>query len=602
MNILQMRKYSSLAGILLAFVLFIGSTTILVQASDPTIVQVIPFGQTVSAGQTFTINISCTPGQPIKSFELKVSFNPSLLQANSVTEGNIFHGYTTFFSNGIINNIAGTIINIYNLIMGPDCISDPGSFVSISFTAKSLSGTSTIDLYAVGVTNAVGYVTISVSDGSVTVLGGNQPPVFSGISLGNGTTGVSIGTPSLSLMIRDPEGDLFNWSITTIQNIGSNIGISATNGSKACGISGLAYSTTYHWYISCKDVGSKQWKNASYWFTTESEPTGGNPPGGGGYTPPGETEENGAGIKNNPPDIPTKPMGPTLIERGVTYTYTSSASDPDGDQVRLRFDWGNGTLSNWSPFFDSNTSISSSYSWNSISTYSIRVIAQDENGTNSSWSPTLSVTISETNNENESPIPNINAPGNASSNHSILFDASGSYDPDGVIVSYFWDFGDGEIDTSKNPIHTYKNPGQYTVTLTVTDSSGITSSKSIVVTVAAGVEASDQNKHDFLAFPINVILIGTTLAIAICLMLFFRNKKKLFLTKWSIVRQHKMLEQLDAETAKLSHAIEQKSITKKYSTREETKKSISHESSEERIEKKVDDVLFSKMLEKIDKM
>ena len=602
MDILRRRKYSSLAGISLALVLFIGSTTIPVQALDPTIIQVIPLGQIVSAGQTFIINITCSPGQPIKSFELKVSFNPSLLQANSVTAGNIFQGYTTFFNNGIIDNTAGNIINIYNLIIGPECTSDPGSFVSISFTAKSLSGISTIVLYDVGVTDAVGYVTIGVSDGSVTVLAGNQPPVFSQISPGNGSTDISISTSSLSLMIRDPEGDLFNWSITTIQNIGSNNGISATNGSKACSISGLAYSTTYHWYISCKDVGSKQWKNASYWFTTESEPTGGNPPGGGGYTPPGETEENGGGIKNNPPDIPTKPMGPTLIERGVTYTYTSSASDPDGDQVRLRFDWGDGTLSNWSPFFNSNTSISSSYAWNSISTYSIRVIAQDENGTNSSWSPTLSVTISETNNENESPVPDISAPEIVFSNQSILFDASGSYDPDGVVVSYFWDFGDGEIDTSKNPIHTYKNPGQYTVTLTVTDSSGITSSKSIIVSVGAGAEASGQNKQEFLAFPLNVVLIGTILAIAICLILFFRDKIKLFLTKRNIVRENKMREQLDAETATLSHTLEQKSKSKKYSTGEGTKNAISHDSSEESIEKKVDDILFSKMLDKIDKM
>ncbi|MBE3139597.1 MAG: PKD domain-containing protein, partial [Thermoplasmata archaeon] len=114
-------------------------------------------------------------------------------------------------------------------------------------------------------------------------------------------------------------------------------------------------------------------------------------PSGGGFFP--DTNETKL---NKPPNTPMKPSGPTFIERGVTYTYTSSAFHPDGDQVRIRFDWGDGTLSNWSAFFDSNTSISSSYAWNSISTYSIRVIAQDKNGTNSSWSPTLSVTISET--------------------------------------------------------------------------------------------------------------------------------------------------------------------------------------------------------------
>jgi PKD repeat protein len=38
--------------------------------------------------------------------------------------------------------------------------------------------------------------------------------------------------------------------------------------------------------------------------------------------------------------------------------------------------------------------------------------------------------------------------------------------------SYFWDFGDGEDSTEQNPIHIYNEPGQYTVTLTVTTSWG----------------------------------------------------------------------------------------------------------------------------------
>ncbi len=49
-----------------------------------------------------------------------------------------------------------------------------------------------------------------------------------------------------------------------------------------------------------------------------------------------------------------------------------------------------------------------------------------------------------------------------------------SSDPDGSIVSWLWDFGDGTTSTDQHPAHTYDSPGTYTVSLTVTDSAGLT--------------------------------------------------------------------------------------------------------------------------------
>ncbi len=56
----------------------------------------------------------------------------------------------------------------------------------------------------------------------------------------------------------------------------------------------------------------------------------------------------------------------------------------------------------------------------------------------------------------------------------VTFDASSSYtlDPDALIVSYKWDFWDGEEGSGKIINHSYSSAGNYTVTLVVTDSDG----------------------------------------------------------------------------------------------------------------------------------
>lgn len=63
------------------------------------------------------------------------------------------------------------------------------------------------------------------------------------------------------------------------------------------------------------------------------------------------------------------------------------------------------------------------------------------------------------------------SPASPDEGESVSFDASGSSDDVGV-VSYQWEFGDGSTATGPTPAHTYGDPGQYTVTLTVTDDAG----------------------------------------------------------------------------------------------------------------------------------
>ncbi|MCJ0904455.1 LamG-like jellyroll fold domain-containing protein [Rhodococcus sp. ARC_M6] len=68
---------------------------------------------------------------------------------------------------------------------------------------------------------------------------------------------------------------------------------------------------------------------------------------------------------------------------------------------------------------------------------------------------------------------------------SVAFDGSASSDPDGTIASYEWNFGDNATGNTAKVDHTYAAAGTYTVTLTVTDSSGAKSTVTHPVSVKA---------------------------------------------------------------------------------------------------------------------
>jgi len=90
------------------------------------------------------------------------------------------------------------------------------------------------------------------------------------------------------------------------------------------------------------------------------------------------------------------------------------------------------------------------------------------------------------------PPPGNNAPVSSFS-HSCTalacsFDGSASSDSDGSVVSYSWNFGDGNTASTVSPAHSYSANGSYTATLTVTDNEGATHSSSQTVTVSDGTE------------------------------------------------------------------------------------------------------------------
>jgi len=80
----------------------------------------------------------------------------------------------------------------------------------------------------------------------------------------------------------------------------------------------------------------------------------------------------------------------------------------------------------------------------------------------------------------------------------VTFDASASYDRDGTIESYTWDFGDDNVTVVTEPIimHVYSAPSIYTVNLTVTDNDGLSQSTTKSITVSED-STSPITVHDY---------------------------------------------------------------------------------------------------------
>lgn len=76
-------------------------------------------------------------------------------------------------------------------------------------------------------------------------------------------------------------------------------------------------------------------------------------------------------------------------------------------------------------------------------------------------------------NPNAPPVSLIGGPYDGLEGSPVAFDGSASYDPNGKPISWSWAFGDGASGTGATPSRTYADNGTYSVTLRVTDQSGL---------------------------------------------------------------------------------------------------------------------------------
>lgn len=74
--------------------------------------------------------------------------------------------------------------------------------------------------------------------------------------------------------------------------------------------------------------------------------------------------------------------------------------------------------------------------------------------------------------DNQAPVADIDAPRFARRDRGVIFDGSNSYDPDGKVVGWVWDFGDGYRAEGPVADHSFMTAGVHEVSLTVVDQMG----------------------------------------------------------------------------------------------------------------------------------
>jgi hypothetical protein len=286
-----------------------------------------------------------------------------------------------------------------------------------------------------------------------------------------------------TIQIQDDDGDSLGWSIEC-SNDQSNSSNGDQGGTKTLLLSSLDYDTTYIVWVNVTDGFDSD--NKWYDFSTILAPD----------------------INNNPLLTEESPPNDSTGVQVSFSSLTIKIEDPDGDN----FDWTIETspnIGNNSGLNDTNGSKTCSISGLSYSTtyYWIVNAFDGTDWTNETYnfktsSPPGSSSASSSGGGyippvNDNPIADAGGPYSGTVNESIQFDGSESSDNDGNIVSYQWNFGDGQAGSGEKTTHKYSKQGNYTVTLEVTDDdSGTDSDASYALIIQLAQNETDNSSDD----------------------------------------------------------------------------------------------------------
>ncbi len=170
---------------------------------------------------------------------------------------------------------------------------------------------------------------------------------------------------------------------------------------------------------------------------------------------------------------PVADAGDNVFTADSLVLFDGGASvDADGDGLTYTWDFGDG---------QNATGAQVAHTYAAGGNYPVTLTVSDGTGlSNGSDRDAMSVTI------NNAPIAVAGENARICTGDILVLDGSKSRDPDGGVLKFAWDFGDGEQSDIVNPTKTYRRGGVYPVTLKVTDSSGLANNSavnSIAVTV-----------------------------------------------------------------------------------------------------------------------
>jgi len=174
-----------------------------------------------------------------------------------------------------------------------------------------------------------------------------------------------------------------------------------------------------------------------------------------------------------------------IIHQGEEIFFSAkNSSDEDGEIEEYLWNFGDGS---------SSGSMNSKHTYNEPGTYNVTLTVVDDDGNKDikyleitvNSLPTAVAKVADYG-EKVITVPIAKR---------IQFNGSGSYDSDGVIESYYWDFGDGNQSSVESPEHYYFTLGKFQVTLTVVDNVGGISVDTLEVEIIMRTYLSEWTLH-----------------------------------------------------------------------------------------------------------